>query len=77
VKKQEFYKRIKIAGMISFIPVILAAGPLAGFFLGSYLEKQFGFGSYISLISIAMGIVASVTEVIRIIRSVSRIEEKK
>ena len=33
-KKAEFYKLAKVWGLISFIPVILAAGPLAGYFLG-------------------------------------------
>lgn len=72
----EFYKRLKIAGMISFIPVVLAAGPLAGYFAGSYLEKKFGLGPFVSFFAIGLGSVASAIEVVKIIRRVVRIDAR-
>lgn len=76
MEKQEFYKRIKIAGIISFIPVILATGPLSGYFAGYYLEKRFGLGPYVSFVTIGIGVIISIAEVVRVIRLVSRIDRK-
>lgn len=75
-KKAEFYRWVKVAGLLFFIPLILAAGPLTGYFIGNYLEKKFGFAPYISLISITLGFVASAREIIRIINIMIK-EEKK
>ncbi|MDO8662141.1 MAG: AtpZ/AtpI family protein [Candidatus Omnitrophota bacterium] len=74
---KEFYKRIKIAGMISYIPIMLAAPALAGFFLGDYLQKRFGLPFYISIFCIGLGIVIGIRESIRIIRLVLKIEDRK
>ena len=72
----EFYKRLKIAGMISFIPVILAGGPLAGYFAGSYLEKKFGLEPLVTYVAIGLGLVTSMIEVVKIIRRVVRIDAR-
>jgi len=74
---KEFYKRIKIAGMISYIPIMLAAPALAGFFLGDYLQKKFNLPFYISIFCIGIGMVIGIRESIRIIRLVLKIEDKK
>jgi len=75
MQKEEFYKRIKIAGMVSFIPLMLAAGPLVGYLAGDYLEKRFGL-AHILFICIGLGFAASITEVIRIIRLVTKITKE-
>ncbi len=62
--------------MISFIPLILAAGPITAYFVGDFLEKRFGFPHYVLFIAITIGALASILEVIRIIRQVLRIENK-
>lgn len=73
--KEELYKRIKIAGMISYIPIMLAAGPLAGFFLWEYLQKKFNPPIYFSIICIGLGIVIGIRESVRIIRIVLKIDK--
>ena len=74
---KEFYKRIKIAGMISYIPIMLAVSPLAGFFLRDYLQKKFHLPFYFLIICIAMGIVVGIKESIRIIRLTREIDKKE
>ena len=74
---KEFYKRIKIAGMISYIPIMLAVSPLAGFFLGDYLQKKFHLPFYFLIICVAMGIVVGIKESIRIIRLTREIDKKE
>ena len=70
------YKWIKIGGLLSFIPVIMAAGPLAGYFSADYLQKRFGLPGYISPIFITIGFIASARETIRIIRLAIKTEEE-
>ena len=75
--KEELYKRIKIAGMISYIPIMLAAGPLAGFFTGDYLQKKFNLPFYFMVFCILTGVAIGIRESVRIIRLVLKIESKK
>ena len=70
------YKWIKIGGLLSFIPVIMAAGPLGGYFCADYLEKRFNLPSYTSLIFITIGFIASARETIRIIRLALKTEKE-
>ncbi len=75
-KKAEFYRWAKIGGLISFIPVALAAGPLAGYFLGEYLDKKFGFAPYLTLLCLTLGFVTSVMEIIKILRLIYNTDKK-
>jgi len=75
--RNELYRRIKIAGMIAYIPIMLAASPLAGFFAGDYLQKKFNLPFYFLIICIAIGIVVGIRESVRIIRQVLRIDNNQ
>ena len=66
--KQEIYKWIRLGGLLSFIPFVLAAGPIAGYLAGEYLIKRFGLPPYTSFIFAAVGFAASARETVRIIR---------
>lgn len=72
MQKEELYKRIKIAGLVSYIPLVLFTWPFAGYFLGEYLEQKSGSGRFILPICIGIGLVVSITEVIRIIKVIRR-----
>jgi hypothetical protein len=74
--KEEHYKRIRIVGMISYIPIILAAGPFGGFFLGEYLTQSLKLPPYVMLICIGLGFITSIRETVRIIRLVIKINDK-
>jgi len=71
--KKEFYSRIKIAGMLSFVPVILASGPFLGYISGDYLVKKFKLPAYLTIILIALGFLSSIIEVVKIIRRARKI----
>ena len=75
-RKADFYKWVKIGGLLSFLPFILAAGPLFGYILGSYLEKRFGLPAYASIISITVGFAVSVRETVRIVKIALQAQEK-
>ncbi len=71
------YKRIKIAGMLSFIPFILAAAPLGGWFLGEFLQKKFNLSVYVTYLCVLIGVAAGIREVVRIIRLVIKIDRHR
>jgi F0F1-type ATP synthase assembly protein I len=76
MQKEKFYKSVKIVGLISFIPMILVAGPLAGLLAAEILEKKFGSNSVVLFVCITIGFITSISEVIRIIRRVVKIDNK-
>ncbi len=71
-KKTEVYKWAKVWGLLSFIPLVLAAAPVAGYFLGEYLESKIGFAPYISIFFVVMGFVAGAREVVKIIKLIDK-----
>lgn len=76
LRKEDVYKWIKIGGLLSFLPFVLAAGPLAGYFFGNYLEKKIGAPYYITVILVAIGFAGSVREAVRIVMAALRSEKK-
>ncbi len=75
-RKKEFYRRIKIFGLLSFIPIVLVSAPLAGYFLGDFLRKRFNWSNYVTLAFTALGFILAAKEVIRIIRISMKIENE-
>jgi hypothetical protein len=66
--KKELYSMIRLAGLLSYVPLVLFTGPFLGYLAGNYLAKRFGLPAYVMLICIAMGFLSSIIEIIRIIR---------
>lgn len=74
---KDFYKRIKIAGMLSFIPVILACGPLSGYFVGIFLDSKLKTGLFFTYLLILTGFGSALLETVKIVKLTRKIEEKK
>ncbi len=64
----KLYKWIKIGGLLSFIPIAMASGPLAGYFLADYLHIRYGAPELTFAIFITVGFLASMFETVRIVR---------
>ena len=75
-RREKVYKWVKIGGILSFIPLVLAAGPIVGYISGYYLEKKFNLPSYISIICVTLGFAGSVIETVKIIKMALRTEGK-
>ncbi|MDD5465853.1 MAG: hypothetical protein PHP73_05895 [Candidatus Omnitrophica bacterium] len=76
MRKEDFYKGVKTVGFVTFIPFMLAAGPLSGYFVGDFLQKKFNLSSYVVLFSVAIGFIAGVMEMVRILKAVARMNRK-
>jgi len=74
--KEEYYRGIKIVGLVSFIPFILAAGPLTGYFAGSFLQKKLNLSSSVVLISIGFGFLVAITEIIKILKAIAKVNKQ-
>jgi F0F1-type ATP synthase assembly protein I len=60
-------KYFRTAALLSSIPLTLASGPFAGYFIGDYLKRRFQLEEYITYIFILLGIAVSLNTVVRII----------
>jgi len=72
MNKANAYKWIKVAGLLSLIPIILASGPLAGYIAGYYLIKLFNFPHYTLIVCAIIGFIAAARETLAIIKAALR-----
>ncbi len=75
VKKQEVYKWIKIGGLLSFLPFVLVAGPLLGWWVGDYVVKAWNAPFGVLALGAFLGFLASIMESARLIRLTLRLEK--
>jgi len=55
-------------GYYTLIPTMLGVGPLLGYFLGAFLERRFGYAPWLSFGCVVLGGVASVRQIILLLR---------
>ena len=76
MRKKDFYDGVKTIGFIAFIPFMLAAGPLSGYFVGNFIQKKFNLSIYVVLLSVFIGFIVGVMEMVRILKLVAKINKK-
>lgn len=74
--REDFYRGVKVIGLVSFIPFILAAGPLTGYFAGSFLQQKLNLSSSVVLISVGFGFLVALTETIKILKAIARVNKQ-
>ncbi|MDD5116182.1 MAG: hypothetical protein PHW98_03865 [Candidatus Omnitrophica bacterium] len=76
MQKEDLYKGVKTAGLVSFIPFMLAAGPLSGYFVGTFLQEKFNLSYLTVLFGVFFGFLSAVFEIIRILKVIGRTNKK-
>ncbi|MFA5350482.1 MAG: hypothetical protein WC357_04025 [Candidatus Omnitrophota bacterium] len=76
MQKEDFYKGIKTVGFVSFIPFILAAGPLSGYLAGIYLQKKFNLPFLVVSISIVFGFLTAIIEIVKVLKAIARVNKQ-
>ena len=71
-KKSDFYSQVKQLGVLTTIPIILLAGPVVGFFLGGWIDRQAHTYPWFTITVILLGFVGSGREVFRLLKQVSK-----
>jgi F0F1-type ATP synthase assembly protein I len=66
--RERKFRNLRLVGTLTMVPFMLAAGPLAGFFLGSLLDSWLGTEPVLRYVFLGLGIVAGAREVARMIR---------
>lgn len=74
--EEDKYKQYKQIGLLTTIPFMLAAGPILGYFIGSFLDKKFGTEPYLMILFITFGFIASGKQVYNIIVRASKDNNK-
>lgn len=67
------YRRVKVAGLLMAIPVILVTGPIGGFIIAEMLIAKLGFPGLTTVVLILFGLAGSLFETARVIRFVIKI----
>ena len=60
---EEIYRQIRTVGLLFMVPVVVGAWPIAGFFLGDFLQQRFAWPAYSNLMFAALGLMAGVLEI--------------
>ncbi len=61
--KDKFYSNLRQAGIYTVIPLILAVGPIIGYFMGNFLDKKLHTSPYLMILFIIFGFIAAGKEV--------------
>jgi F0F1-type ATP synthase assembly protein I len=62
---------LRLVGTLTMVPFLLVAGPLAGFFIGKFLDSWLKV-EFLKWVFLALGFAAGIREVVRLIRRTSR-----
>jgi F0F1-type ATP synthase assembly protein I len=76
-KKENKYSSYKQVAILTTLPIILAVGPILGYFLGNYLDKKLNTSPYLMILFIIFGFVASGRQVYNLVVKSTKEMEKK
>ena len=75
--KDAFYSQVKQIGALTAVPIILVAGPLAGYFFGNWVDGRFRVYPWGTILFLILGFVASGREIIRLLKQLLKEDKKK
>lgn len=76
-KKEDKYSSYKQVAILTTIPIVLAVGPILGYFLGNYLDNKLNTSPYLAILFFIFGCVASGRQVYKmVVRSMKEMEKK-
>ena len=75
--QEDDYSALRSAGLLLAIPTLLIVSPLAGFFLGVWLDRLLHTRPWLSIVGLALGFVAAGRETWLIYRRVLAADERQ
>lgn len=63
---------IRQVGLLGSIPLLMAVGPIVGYFLGSWIDGWLNTKPWFTIVFLIFGFVASGKEIYNIVRKVNR-----
>ena len=67
-KKAEKRRHLRQIGLLGTIPILIAVGPVVGFFIGRWLDEKLGSEPYLLVLFLIIGFIASGREIYGIIK---------
>lgn len=71
------FEGMRAAGLLLAIPTLLIVSPLAGFFLGGWLDRWLSTSPWFALIGLLLGFIAGGRETYRIYRRYTSMTEER
>jgi F0F1-type ATP synthase assembly protein I len=71
------YLALRRAGLLSTVPVLLAASPIIGFYMGRFLDTKLGTDPTFSIIFLVLGFVAGGVQVAKVVKLANKEPNKK
>jgi F0F1-type ATP synthase assembly protein I len=75
--EEDAYAAFRSSGLLLAIPTLLIVSPLAGFFLGVWLDRWLHSGPWLSIVGLALGFVAAGRETWLIYRRTLEADERQ
>ncbi|MCK4404527.1 MAG: AtpZ/AtpI family protein [candidate division Zixibacteria bacterium] len=73
-KKDDKYSTYRQIGILTTIPMLMAVGPILGYYIGDFLDKKLGTAPYLMMIFIFFGFVAAGKGVYNLIKRASQVK---
>jgi len=67
-RKRKRRSEFRQLGLLGTIPILLAVGPLVGFFIGRWLDSKLGTEPFLLIVFLIFGFIASGREIYRLIK---------
>ncbi len=71
-RNQPVFRQVRVAMLAVTLPLVMAVGPVAGYFIGGWIGAQVGYAAWGRLIGLVLGVAASVQQTVLIIRRILR-----
>ena len=76
-KKDTYLSQVKQIGTLTAVPIILLVGPFAGYFVGDWIDRKFQLHPWCTILFLALGFVAAVREITRLLKQVLKEDKEK
>ena len=71
-KNDERYRWARQAGLLGTIPFLLAVPPIAGVFIGKWIDGKLGTSPAFTIVFVILGFVAGIREVANVMKKANR-----
>ena len=75
-KKDRNLSQVKQIGTLTAVPIILLVGPLAGYFVGDWVDRKFHIHPWGILLFLLLGFTAAVREITRLLKQILQDDKK-
>lgn len=74
-KNDERYRWARQAGMLGTIPFLLAIPPIAGVFIGRWIDGKVGTAPVFLIVFVVLGFVAGIREVANVVKKANQVSD--